>query len=204
MKKSHRLYSRLLLVAAASLATLAGAQAQSSTQGVSSSDASYGQGSSYIGLNAGQSDFKLGNGTGLFASDNRTDAFSIYAGTYINHNFGFEFGYTDFGKIGRGGGNTKADGLSLSLIGKLPLGSSFNLLGKLGTTYGRTEVTSAAGSGITAGNDNGFGWSYGVGAEYAFTPQFSVVLQYDEHYLPFVETGRERVRAAGLGLRFGF
>ena len=57
--------------------------------------------------------------------------------------FGFELGYTDFSQVNRAGGRTKANGVNLSLIGKLPLGDAFNLLGKVGTLYGRTDVSSA-------------------------------------------------------------
>ena len=164
----------------------------------------YGRGNSYIGLNAGRSDFSVGNGIGVFTHDQGDVAYNIYAGSYFNNNFGFEFGYTDFGRVNRAGGSTKADGINLSLIGKLPVGSSFNLLGKVGTTYGRTDVSSAAGSGVTAGSDSGFDWAYGVGAEFAFNPQWSAVLQYDEHYLKFAGGSRDRVSAAALGLRYGF
>lgn len=174
--------------------------------GDSSAKALYGPGpgQSYIGLNAGQSNFMLGNGSGIFGFDEHDVAYNIYAGTYFTYNFGIEFGYVDFGSVNRAGGRTKADGISLSLVGKLPVGDSFKLLGKIGTTYGRTDVSSAGGSGITAGTDSGFDWSYGVGAEYAFNPQWSAVLQYDEHYLKFAGSGHDRVSATTLGVRFRF
>lgn len=203
MKKSHRILTRLF-VAAASLAAVAGAQAQSSAPGSGSGYAIYAPGNSYIGLNAGRSDFMVGDGIGIFTRDQGDAAYNIYAGSYFSNNFGFEFGYTDFGRVNRAGGSTKADGLNLSLVGKLPVGDSFNLLGKLGTTYGRTDVSSAAGSGVTAGGESGFDWSYGVGAEYAFNPQWSAVLQYDEHYLKFAGSGRDRISATTLGARYRF
>lgn len=198
MKKLHHRVSSLL-VAVASLAAVAGAQAQSSAPG-----AMPGPGNVYIGLNAGQSDYSLGNGTGLYGSDKRDTSYSIYAGSYFNYNFGFELGYTDFGSINRGGGRTKADGINLSLVGRMPMNDSFNLLGKIGTTYGRTDVSSGAGSGIVAGSESEFGWSYGVGAEYAFTPQWSAVLQYDEHDLKFAGGDRNRISTTALGLRYRY
>lgn len=199
MKKSHRLFTSLF-VAAASLVAVAGAQAQSG----SSAYSLYGAGNSYIGLNAGQSDFSLGNGNGTYGSDKHDTSYNIYAGSYFNNNFGFEIGYTDFGSVSRAGGKTKADGINLSVVGRLPLSTSFNLLGKLGTTYGRTDVSTGAGSGVTAGSESDFGWSYGVGAEYAFNPQWSAVLQYDEHNLKFAGGDRNRVSATSLGLRYRF
>jgi hypothetical protein len=161
MISSKRLLSAIVALAA-SLTAVAGAQAQSTTDGPSF----YAPGSGYIGFNAGKSDFSMGNGNSLFSSENKDNAYNIYGGSYFNPNFGLEAGFTDFGKINRGGGTTKANGINLSLVGKLPLSPSFNLLGKVGTTYARTDVSSAAGSGVASGNESGFGLSYGVGAEY--------------------------------------
>lgn len=141
MKKSKRIVISLF-VAGASLAAASGAQAQATPSTPGSAYAMQGSGDRYMGLNAGQSDFPVGNGTGLYSADRRDVAYSVYAGSYFNQNFGLEFGYLDLGGVNRAGGRTKADGINLSLVGRLPLGGSFNLLGKLGTTYGRTEVTS--------------------------------------------------------------
>lgn len=203
MKYSRHLVSALA-VACVSLATVSVAQAQTTASRSGSGFSMYSPGSSYIGFNAGQSDFSLGNGTGLFSGDDKDTAYNIYAGSYFNPHLGLELGYTDFGKAKRGGGDTKAMGFNLSLVGRYPIGTSFNLLGKVGTTYGRTEVSSLAGSGVTPGKENGFGLSYGVGAEYLFTPQLSAVLQYDEHRLEFAGTGRDRIGAGTLGLRYRF
>ncbi|MBC7548856.1 MAG: outer membrane beta-barrel protein [Polaromonas sp.] len=199
MTSSKRLLSALV-VAAASLTAMAGAQAQSTTSGPNF----YAPGSGYIGFNAGKSDFSVGAGNGLFSSENKDTAYNIYGGTYFNPNFGLEAGFTDFGKIKRGGGTTKANGINLSLVGKLPLSESFNLLGKVGTTYGRTDVSSAVGSGIPNGKESGFGLSYGIGAEYFFTPAVSGVVQYDEHQMKFAGSDKERVGAATVGLRYRF
>ncbi len=196
MKSLNRIFSTTLLAVAA-LTAVAGAQAQSNY-------ALYGPGSGYVGLNAGRSNYSLGNGLSLFSADDHDTAYNIYTGTFINPNFGLELGYTNFGKIERAGGRTKAEGINLSLVGRAPVSPSFNLLGKLGTTYGRTDVSSVPGSGVAAGKENGFGVSYGLGAEYVFNPQLSAVLQYDEHRLKFKGEGRDRISATTVGLRYRF
>ena len=183
-------------VAIAALTAVAGAQAQTNY--------SLTQPANYVGVNIGKSDFSLGNGTGFFPSDARDTVYNVYAGNYFNKNFGLELGYTNFGKVSRAGGSTKAQGVNLSLVGALPLTTSFSLLGKVGTTYSRTDVSSAALSGVASGNESGFGLSYGFGAEYSFNPQLSAVLQYDEHNMKFAGTGRERVNATTVGLRYRF
>ena len=204
MKNSPRLLSSFA-VAVASFAMMTGAQAQSSMSGMSGPGFSmYSPGSSYVGFNVGKSNFSLGNGVGVFPSDRKDTSYNLYAGSYFNPNFGLELGYTDFGRARRGGGDTKAMGFNLSVVGKVPLTNSFNLLGKVGTTYGRTEVSSAPGSGISGGKETGFGISYGIGAEYVFNPQLSAVLQYDAHDLKFAGSGRDRIDATSVGLRYRF
>lgn len=186
------------VLALAALAAGASAQAQNNNYTFNA------PGARYIGMNAGKSDFSVGNGNGIFSSESKDTAYNIYGGNYFNNNLGMELGFTDFGKINRAGGTTKARGVNLSLVGRLPLSPAFNLLGKVGTTYGHTSVSSFPGSGVASGSESGFGVSYGVGAEYAFTPQLSAVLQYDSHDLKFAGNGRDRVSATTAGLRYKF
>ena len=198
MKKTFKLS---IALAAATLAMAGVAQAQSSP---SSGYSMYAPGATYIGINAGQSNYRLNNGVGGFASDQRKIAYSIYGGGYFSNNFGVELGYTDFDRINRAGGSTKAEGFSVSLVGKLPLSPSFNLLGKLGTTYGRTDVSSNPASGIASGKEAKWGLSYGIGAEYAFNSSWSGVLQYDEYNMKFAGTGNDRINTTSLGIRYKF
>lgn len=185
------------MFAVAALTASVGAYAQSNY-------ALYSPGSGYVGLNVGSSNYSLGNGFGPFASDNKDTVYNVYTGTFFNPNVGLELGYTNFGKIDRAGGTTKAEGFNLSLIGRAPVTTSFALFGKLGTTYGRTDVSARPGTGVASGKETGFGFSYGVGAEYSFTPQLSAVLQYDEHKLRFAGAGRDRIDATTVGLRYRF
>lgn len=199
MKLFNRTFTSAVLAVAAMTAVV-GAQAQ----GTSSNYSLYGPGAGYVGLNIGQSNYSLGNGFNLFSADNHDTAYNIYTGSFFNQNFGAELGYTNFGKVDRAGGSTKAEGINLSLVARAPISPSFNLLGKLGTTYGRTDVSAAPGSGVNVGSDTGFGVSYGLGAEYVFSPQISAVLQYDEHRLKFAGQGRDRISATTVGLRYRF
>lgn len=198
MKKMQTTLALLLAAAAC-----AGAQAQS-TSSTSTASANYGLGNSYVGVSGGRSDFSLNQGTGAFASDKRDTSYGINVGTFFDSNFGAEVGYTQFGSINRGGGRTRAEGINLSAVGRVPLSTSFNLLGKLGTTYGRTQVSSLPGSGITSGNQSGFGLSLGLGAEYVFTPNASVLLQHELHDLRFAGGRRDHVGNTSIGLRYRF
>lgn len=158
----------------------------------------------YVGIAAGQSKYKVGNGNGIYGSDDKDTAVKIYGGGMFNQNLGVELGYINFGEIDRGGGNTKAQGLNLSLVAKAPLGDRFDVYGKVGTTYGWTKTSSAADSGVQGGKDHGFGVSYGVGASYYFTPQIAGTVEYEKHDLKFAGTGRDYVDLVTVGLRYNY
>ncbi|MGE0332017.1 MAG: outer membrane beta-barrel protein [Ramlibacter sp.] len=200
MKALPRALAPLALAAITAIAALPAA-AQTSTS--SGSSMMPGMSRGYMGLNIGQSDFRAGCGNGAFACDDSDTAGSIYFGSMFRDNWGAELGYVNMGRVGRGGGDTRAHGLNLSLVGKAPLTPAFSLLGKVGTTYGRTETTSAAGSGVTAGSDNGFGLSYGIGASYDFTPNVAVTVNWDSHDFRFAG-GRDPVRMTSVGLQYRF
>ncbi len=163
-------------------------------------------GSSYIGLSAGTSDLSRPiTAFGLFAGDQQGTSYNIAVGNYFtNQNYGVEIGYTDFGSVNRAGSSTKVDGINLSLIGRMPLSSSFNLLGKVGTTYGRTDVSANPGSSVVGGSERGFGWSYGLGGEIVLSPQWSALLQYSEHFVKYPASSDERVSNTTLGVRYHY
>ncbi|QHJ01659.1 outer membrane beta-barrel protein [Xylophilus rhododendri] len=182
------------------------AMAQSAYNTASTDRASYIPYTSagYVGIAAGQSKYKVGNGNNSFGYDNKDTAFKLYGGGMFNQNLGLELGYVNFGEITRGGGDTKAQGLNLSLLAKAPLGDRFDVFGKVGTTYGWTKTSSNAASGVPGGKENGFGVSYGVGASYYFTPQVAATLEYESHDLKFAGTGKDRVELVTVGLRYNY
>lgn len=161
---------------------------------------------SYVSLSAGTADLSRPiTAFGLFGGSQQGQAYGVAVGNYFaNHNYGLELGYTDFGKTNRYGGSAKVDGINLSVIGRFPLNSSFNLLGKVGTTYGRTDVSTDAANSSYSGSERGWDWSYGLGAEYLINPQWSAVLQYEEHFVKYPTTGSERVSDTTLGVRYHF
>jgi opacity protein-like surface antigen len=146
----------------------------------------------------------LGNGVGIFGSDQGETSYSLRGGHYFNDYWGMELGYTDFGSVKRAGGHTQADSINLSLIGKMAVSPVFHVLGKVGTNYSRTEVSSDPASGIVAGSENGFGLSYGVGVEYAFSRQFSGVLQYESSDMKFAGDRNDRVGATTVSARYSY
>jgi opacity protein-like surface antigen len=198
--------SRLLPVALLALAALgASATVQAQNYTPSGTIASmFTPGTTYVTVNAGTSDLSRPiTAFGVFGGDQQGQAYGVAIGNYMaGHNYGFELGYADFGSVNRYGGSTKIDGITLSLLGRLPVSSNINLLGKVGTTYSRTDVSTNPANSNLAGSERGFDWSYGVGAEYVFTPQWSATLQYAEHFVKYPVTGNERISSTTLGARF--
>lgn len=201
MKQPQRLLTTLSVITVSLLAAN-GAQAQSSARATDYS--LMAPGNSYIDLGAGRSDYSLNNGLGGFNADKHDTSYSLRAGSYFSNTFGIEAGYTDFGNVNRAGGSTKANGLNLSLIGKFPLSEQFNILGKVGTTYSRTEVSASPLSGVVGGSESGFELSYGLGVEFNFTPQWSAVMQYEEHKMRFAGGETDRVGNTSLSARYRF
>lgn len=161
-------------------------------------------GRSYIGLNLGRSSYSLPCGSTALLCDDSDRSVHLYAGTMVGNFWGVELGYLNMGRIARAGGDTKAQGLNLSLVGKAPLARSFGVFGKVGTTWGRTEASTSIGSGIASGSERGFGLSYGAGVSYDFTPRLSAVLEWDSHDFRFAGSGRDPVRSTSLGLQYRY
>lgn len=158
---------------------------------------------SYLGLSLGRSSYNLSCPTTSLTCEDTDTAVRVYGGAMMGNHWGVEIGYLDLGRIAREGGQTKAQGLNLSLVGKAPLVSSLGGFGRLGATYGRTE-TSATSAAIAAGTEKGFGLSYGAGLSYDFTPRLSATLEWDSNDLRFSGGTREPVRSTSLGLQYRY
>lgn len=158
----------------------------------------------YIGIDAGRSSFQNYCGAGAFGCDRSDQSARIVLGGYFNPNFGAEIGYADFGDMRRAGGITSARGLNLSLVARAPLTQSFGIYGKLGTTYGRTRVSAAPGSGIAAGSENGWGPAYALGLSWHFTPEWSATLEWNRQRFDYAGNTDGWIRSTNIGIRYHF
>ena len=195
------------IVAAALFAVNAWAQpAPSAGASADQSGTSFmpGKGRGYVGLSLGKSRYAVSCGATSFSCDNADNSVQISVGSMVGNFWGVELAYLDMGRISRGGGSTRAQGLNLSMLGKAPVWHALGVFGKLGATYGRTETTTAAGSALANGSDRGFGLSYGAGVSYDFTPQLSATLGWDSHDFRFAGSGRDAVRSTSLGLQYKY
>ena len=159
---------------------------------------------SYIALNLGTADLSRPiTAFGVFGGQQQGQAHGLAIGNYFSGtNYGIEASYADFGAVTRYGGDTKVDGINFSLMGRMPVNDTFNVLGKIGTTYSRTTVTTDSANSALAGSERGFDWAYGIGGELKINASWAATLQYAEHFVKYPTTGSERISSTTLGARY--
>ena len=158
----------------------------------------------YLGLNLSRSRYNVSCGTTALLCDDSDRPAEVYAGTMIGNFWGVEMGYLNMGRIARESGETRAQGLNLSLVGKAQVAQSMRVFGKVGSTYGRSDTAALAASSIATGSEQGFGLSYGAGVSYDFTPRLSATLELDSNDFRFAGGGRDPVRSTSLGLQYRY
>ena len=102
-----------------------------------------GAGRVAVGLNLGRSHFHL-DCAAAFPCDKRDTYWSLYGRHMMDDRWGSQLSLVNMGEADRGGGGTRAYGLDLSLVGKVPLTDSLGAYGKLGAIWGHTRVNAAA------------------------------------------------------------
>jgi OmpA-OmpF porin, OOP family len=158
----------------------------------------------YVGLNLGKSEYSDEQcGAGAFACDDADLAGTLYTGGMFNEWLGMELGYVNMGKSDRAGGRTEAQGLNVSLVGRIPI-QQFSVFAKGGTTYGRTKVTADALSLVPSGKESGWGASYGAGVGLDVSPATSVVLEWARHDFHYAGIGKQDATLTSLGLKYRF
>lgn len=159
--------------------------------------------SGYLDFTVGRSQFDLTNGTGLYNSESRDTSYRIAYGWRFLPFLGGEVGYLDAGKVARGGGETKARAVNLSLVASVPVGP-FSLFAKGGGAYSETKTTSLPLSGVQEGNASGWGPAYGAGVALNVLPNMAVVAQWERTKMHFAGLGKDDVENSSVGLRLRF
>jgi hypothetical protein len=159
-------------------------------------------GGGYAGVSLGRPSYRLDCGIG--GCDQPSLSGHAYVGGMFSPNFGAEVGVLSLGEAERGGGDTRAEGLNFSLVGRAQVGGGFGLFGRIGTTWGRTRVDAAPGAGIATGRASGWGPAYGLGVDWAFSSNWSAVLDWQRHRFDFAGDDNGWVRATSIGLKYRF
>lgn len=160
--------------------------------------------SGYIGVSVGNGSLNTRCVPGATCED-PDGAVHVYTGGMFTPYIGMQLGYFRLGDTDRNGGTTKVSGANISLVGVAPLAPNFSLVGRLGGTYGWTEV-SAGVAGITVtGEEEEFVPAYGVGVSWDFHPNWSATLDWDRHHLKFAgDDQKKKTDIATIGIKYRF
>lgn len=171
-------------VAVLALAGATGATAQTTGTGTARTGGTTGGQSwlpytsyGYVGGAIGRSDYE--QDSCLLFCDDRATGFKVFTGGQVNQWFGVELAYVNLGEVDRNGGDIRAQGLNLNLVGTVPLGSQFKVFGKLGTIYGYTRTRAPAGQ--PAGHEDSFRLAYGLGVQADINRNWAVRGDWDRY-----------------------
>lgn len=153
--------------------------------------------SGYVGINAGVSDFGLPGCVAGASCDDTDIGFKVYTGGMVSKMLGAELSYVDLGRLDRNGGDVRAKGVNLGLVGRLPLSDQFNVFGNIGVVYGWTRTGSPL-AGVATGNKSDMNVSYGLGAQYDINRQWALRGDWDAYRLEFAG-GRDTVSLFSVG-----
>ncbi|MFL6603405.1 MAG: outer membrane beta-barrel protein [Steroidobacteraceae bacterium] len=142
---------------------------------------------SYVGIAGGRADFSEPKPTLPVSEEKQGLMGKLYGGFRFTDNFGVEVGYSRLGSFSRrlmtNGEEVRQKGIGSSfyaaMTGRMPLGESFAVNCRLGLSSGKFSATGEppAGEPVLAGTKRSA--LVGIGAEYRFSPQFSLNADYD-------------------------
>lgn len=156
----------------------------------------------YWGINVGRPSYDDALCTPGFSCEDPSLGGKIYVGGQFNDWLGVEIGYVNLGSMERNGGNTKAQGINMGLVGTLPLNNSFSMFAKVGTTYSWTDVSADVGG---EGKEEGFGLSYGAGLAFNLSPRTQLLAEWGRHEIQFADQkDGEDVDLYSVGVKFRF
>jgi OOP family OmpA-OmpF porin len=165
----------------------------------------------YVGTNVGSVQHKLSI-DGDSSKENKA-GFKLYGGYGFNENFGIEAGYVHMGKVSDSdtdGVNTasvsyRARALYIAGTATMPLSKEFSLFAKAGVTANRGKVTARFNSESDTMSRSNTTAMFGVGAEYNFAKNMSVVAEYENFGKVIDENdGSTKAQMVSVGLRYKF
>jgi OOP family OmpA-OmpF porin len=183
----------------------------------------------YGGISAGVSRAKIDQarigasllGAGLattgFQPDERGTAYRVFGGYQFNHNIAVEAGYFDLGKFsfntttapaGTLNGQIQFRGFGLDLVGALPLGDRWSILGRVGAQAAQTRDTFTGTGAVAVLNPNPskreINYKLGAGLQYAFGRNFLMRFEADHQRVNDAVGNHGGVNVASLSLVFPF
>lgn len=164
------------------------------------------------------------NTSGLtsYSRDSNDTGGKLFVGYRFNDYLGLEAAYIDFGKEKftyqdpsvHGSGNVKVSAYSMAAVGRLPLGNSFALLGKIGVANAQAKYndnwSDTGVPGSTSGTKNTTVPVLGIGVDYALGKSLSLRAEYEDYGKPkivedsYLGTAKIKTELLSVGLAYHF
>ncbi len=121
----------------------------------------------------------------------------VFGGYSFNDYLAIEGAYYDFGDISDGNNSAEIDGISLAVVGKLPVSNRFTLFGKVGGHDWDADTTGAVSGQISSDSDTDA--FYGLGVEYSISQSISLRGELERYEVEDLD-----VDVATIGISFNF
>jgi len=120
---------------------------------------------------------------GVTSCDEKDKTWKVSAGYRFHRNIALEAGYVDLGKFSAGIGGTTvridAKAVELLAVGMIPIWQSFSIYGKAGVA--RWDIDGTVTGTTFRVSDKGTDFTFGVGAQYDFTPNLAARLEWQRY-----------------------
>lgn len=156
----------------------------------------------YAGVGFGQSkvkDFFVCDLDITCTADDTDTGWKLYLGNQFNPNAAVEFGYVDLGQqkisgtdtvLGTVSLDTEAKGFDVAIVGLLPVGNQFNLLGKVGLFRWDADISASSTLfGSASDSETGVELMFGFGASFDIGKTAAVRIEWER----FTDVGDENV-----------
>lgn len=164
----------------------------------------------YLGTNIGSADQKVSVDGAGSRKDSDT-GYKLYGGVGINQHFGVETGYVNFGEgsvrnsLSGASASAKPHAVYVAATGTLPLNEQVSLFAKAGVAANRTKIRTTFAGVSDSDTESRIAPMIGVGAAYKFTPNVSVVGEYENFGKIVKEDGASlKADMVSVGLRYQF
>jgi OOP family OmpA-OmpF porin len=145
----------------------------------------------YVGASVGLSNTDICSASD--SCDDKDTAWKIYGGMEMNEYISMEVGYVDMGKVHYDGytaltgtplsGTRYVNGMIIDVLGTYMINPSFTLMAKGGMNILNAEVNGTIAQTPTENTgDTDVAWSFGVGAQYNFTPAVGLRLEWERFF----------------------
>jgi len=139
----------------------------------------------FVGASLGQASSDISCPTGVSCDDSDT-AWKIFGGMEVNEYLSMEVGYVDLGEVEYSGalsGTREVNGMTVSLLGTYAATPSFMLIARGGMNFLNAEVNGTiAGTPTNNTGDTDVAWSFGLGAQYNFTPAVGLRAEWERFF----------------------